>query len=205
MSYVHEEDASVQLPKVMIVIASTRPGRAGLPVGQWIEHEARLNGGFEVVVTDLAELNLPFLDEPNHPRLHQYTHQHTKDWSAKVDACDAFIFVTPEYNHSMNAPLKNALDYLCQEWQYKPVAFVSYGGVSGGTRAVQVIKQVVAALKMVAVYEAVNIPFVHQYIDEERNFQPSEPAQRAVPVMLNELHRWAVALKPMRTHTAHPA
>jgi len=205
MNYMHEEGAGVSLPKVMIIIASTRPGRAGLPVGQWIEREARRHGGFEVEVTDLAELNLPFMDEPNHPRLRQYTHQHTKDWSAKVEACDAFIFVTPEYNHSMNAPLKNALDYLQHEWQYKPVVFVSYGGISGGTRAVQVIKQVVAALKMMAVTEAVNIPFVHQHIDEERNFQPSDAAEKAAPVMLNELHRWAVALQPMRKRAVQPS
>lgn len=205
MSYVHEEDAGAKLPRVMIIIASTRPGRAGLPVGEWVEREVRKHGGFEVAFTDLAELNLPFMDEPNHPRLRQYVHQHTKDWSAKVAACDAFIVVTPEYNHSMNAPLKNALDYLLHEWQYKPVAFVSYGGISAGTRAVQVLKQVVAALKMMAIPEAVNIPFVHQFIDEERNFQPNDATERAVPIMLNELHRWAVALQPMRQRVAHPS
>ena len=107
--------------KLMIVIASTRPGRVGLPVGTWFTNRVREQGGFEIDLVDLAELKLPFMDEPNHPRLRQYTHQHTKEWSARVDAAEAFVFVMPEYNYGFNAPLKNAIDYLLQEWQYKPV------------------------------------------------------------------------------------
>src|SRR5947209_7654159 len=122
-------------PKLEIIIASTRPGRVGLPVAQWFYQRAVAHGGFEVELVDLAEINLPFMDEPKHPRLRQYVHQHTRDWSAKVDSADAFVFVTPEYNFSFNAVLKNALDYLHWEWQYKPAGFVSYGGVSAGTRA----------------------------------------------------------------------
>ena len=131
------------MPTLQIIIASTRPGRVGEPVADWFSARARQHGGFELDVVDLAELALPFMDEPNHPRLRRYEHQHTKDWSARVDAADAFVFVTPEYNHSYNAPLKNAIDYLHQEWEYKPVGFVSYGGVAAGTRAVQALKQVV--------------------------------------------------------------
>ena len=82
------------------------------------------------------------MDEPKHPRLREYEHQHTKDWSARVEAADAFVFVHPEYNYGITAPLKNALDYLSQEWNYKPLGLVSYGGVSAGTRAAQMIKQV---------------------------------------------------------------
>src|SRR6188508_1607060 len=103
----HGETAETVLPKLMIIIASTRPGRVGLPVARWFARDAIAHGGFEVEVTDLAELALPFMDEPNHPRLRQYTHQHTKEWSAKVDAADAFVFVMPEYNYGFNAPLKN--------------------------------------------------------------------------------------------------
>ena len=88
--------------------------------------------GFQPELVDLAEVALPFMDEPNHPRLRTYIHQHTKDWSAKIEAGDAFVFVMPEYNHGMTAPLKNALDYLQHEWQYKPLGFVSYGGVAAG-------------------------------------------------------------------------
>ena len=129
-------------PVLRIIIGSTRPGRVGPSVAAWITDRAIEHGGFDVQVTDLAELNLPFLDEPNHPRLRQYTHQHTKDWSALVDASDAFIFVTPEYNHGFNAVVKNAIDYLHGEWQHKPAGIVSYGGVAAGTRATQMLSAI---------------------------------------------------------------
>jgi NAD(P)H-dependent FMN reductase len=185
-------------PRLQVIIASTRPGRVGLPVAQWLYDRAVAHGGFEVEIVDLAEINLPFMDEPNHPRLRQYTHQHTKDWSAKVDAADAFVFVMPEYNYGFTAPLKNAIDYLHHEWQYKPVGFVSYGGVSAGTRAVQMVKQVVTTLKMVPVGEAVSIPFVQQFIGEEGEVQANETMEMAAKAMLDELQRWTAALEPLR-------
>lgn len=185
--------------KVGIVIASTRPGRVGLSVGQWVRDRAAEHAGFEIKVLDLAEINLPFMDEPNHPRLRQYIHQHTKDWSAAIDDLDAFVFVLPEYNYGMTAPLKNALDFLSQEWQYKPVGLVSYGGLAGGTRAAQMLKQVVTALKMMPLTEAVAIPFVNQYLDDEQRFQPTESMENSLETMFKELGRWAVALQAMRT------
>src|ERR1035441_10325151 len=117
------------MPTLTVIIGSTRPGRAGLPIAQWFVGRAIAHGAFEVRVVDLAELNLPFLDEPNHPRLRQYTHQHTKNLSAIVSASDAFVIVTPEYNYGLTAPVKNAIDFLNQEWMDKPIGFVSYGGV----------------------------------------------------------------------------
>ncbi|HEX5299265.1 MAG TPA: NADPH-dependent FMN reductase, partial [Streptosporangiaceae bacterium] len=103
-------------PVLQVIIGSTRPGRVGKPVADWIIERARARGEFEVVVSDLAEINLPMFDEPNHPRFHQYVHQHTKDWSAIVARSDAFVFVIPEYNYGFNAATKNALDYLNAEW-----------------------------------------------------------------------------------------
>src|SRR5690606_1312929 len=143
-----------------IIIASTRPGRAGLPIGRWFHQRAVDHGGFDVQWIDLAEINLPFLDEPHHPRLRRYIHQHTKDWSDRIDPIDAFVFVMPEYIQGINAPPKIAIDYLHQEWQHKPVGFVSYGGVSAGTRAAAAAKQVVTNLKMVPMVETVAIPYV---------------------------------------------
>ena len=99
---------SAERPRLLIIIASTRPGRAGLPIGEWVRDQALAHGGFELDVADLAAIDLPLLDEPNHPRLHQYTHAHTFAWSARVAAADAIIFVMPEYNHGFNAALKNA-------------------------------------------------------------------------------------------------
>jgi len=186
------------MPRLQIIIASTRPGRVGLPVARWFEQRARAHGGFEIEVVDLLELNLPFLDEPKHPRLRQYTHQHTKEWSAKVDAADAFAFVMPEYNHGFNAPLKNAIDFLNQEWRDKPVGFVSYGGVSAGTRAVQMLKQVVTTLNMFALFEAVSIPFVAQFIGEDGEIHANETMEQAADAMLDALLRYSHVLAQLR-------
>ena len=180
-----------------IIIASTRPGRAGLPVANWFVPVARAHGGFDVEVTDLAELDLPFMDEPKHPRLREYTREHTREWSATVEASDAFVFVMPEYNFGINAPLKNAIDYLHHEWQDKPVGFVSYGGISAGTRAVQMTKQIVSSVKMLPVYEAVYIPFVAGQIADGR-FTPSDTTQQAATALLDELVRVEAALRPLR-------
>ena len=168
------ESMRMSKPTLMIVIGSTRPGRVGLPVAEWFRDRALAHGGFAIDVADLAEINLPFMDEPYHPRLRKYQHAHTKAWSARVEAADAFVFVSPEYNHGLSAPLKNAIDYLSQEWQYKPLGLVTYGGVSAGTRAAQMIKPIVAALKMVPMVEAVTIPFVSQFVDETGKFAPNE-------------------------------
>jgi NAD(P)H-dependent FMN reductase len=184
--------------RLMIVIASTRPGRVGLPIGRWFDARARDHGSFDVELVDLFELDLPFMDEPNHPRFHSYTQQHTKDWGARVEAADAFVFVTPEYNYGYPAALKNAIDYLHVEWQYKPVGFVSYGGIAAGTRAVQQLKQVVTTLKMTPLFEAVSIPFVAQFIDDEGGVQANEVMEQACDAMLDELARVAQALAPLR-------
>jgi len=183
----------------MIVIASTRPGRIGLPVSEWLETRVAAHGGFDVDVADLAAIDLPMMDEPNHPRLKKYEHQHTKDWSARVDAADAFAFVHPEYNYGITAPLKNAVDYLHLEWAYKPVGLVSYGGVSAGLRAAQMIKQVVTTLKMTPVAEAVSIPFVAQFVGDEGEIVANEVMEKAADAMLDEIARYVEALKPLRT------
>jgi NAD(P)H-dependent FMN reductase len=193
------------MPRLSIIIGSTRPGRAGLPIADWFTDRARQHGGFEIDVVDLAELSLPMLDEPNHPRLRQYTHQHTKDWSARVAGSDAFVFVTPEYNHGYSAALKNAIDYLHHEWHYKPVGFVSYGGVAAGTRAMQQLKQVVTALRMLPLTDAVNIPFHTQFLDDDGRVQANEVMEQAADVMLDELLRVETTLRPLRESVEQPA
>ena len=186
-------------PTLQIIIASTRPGRVGLPVADWFEQEAIAHGAFHVERVDLAKWDLPLLDEPNHPRLRRYVHQHTRDWSASIEAADAFAFVMPEYNFGINAALKNAIDYLHHEWAYKPVGFVSYGGVSAGTRAVQMAKQVVTGLRMTPIYDAVSIPFVAQLLNEERTrLQANEVMETAAQAMLDELARVEAATRTLR-------
>jgi len=115
----------VAKPTLQIIIASTRPGRVGPSVAAWFHDRAVKAGDFEVELIDLAEVNLPMFDEPKHPRFGEYVHQHTKDWSATIARADAYVFVIPEYNYGYNAAIKNAIDYLNREWQYKPLGFVT--------------------------------------------------------------------------------
>lgn len=175
-------------PRLMVIIGSTRPGRVGAAIGEWFAIRAREHGRFDIEVADLAAINLPLLDEPNHPRLRQYVHQHTRDWSVLIDRADAVVFVTPEYNHGYPAAVKNAIDFLYNEWIDKPVGFVSYGGVSAGTRSVTQLKAVVTAVGMIPVLDMVNIPFVAQFIDNGR-LEASDVMDQAAQAMLDELFR----------------
>lgn len=186
-------------PVLQVIVASTRPGRVGRTVADWFIGLAEQHGGFEVQVSDLAELALPLMNEPQHPKLRRYQHQHTKEWSARVDAADAFVVVMPEYNYTFTAPLKNAIDYLHAEWAYKPVGFVSYGGVSGGLRAVQSLKPVVSTLNMFALPAAVSLRFVANSI-VDGTLVPDEPATGTAKAMLDELVRVAEALRPLRAN-----
>ena len=180
-----------------VIIGSTRPGRVGLPIGQWFLERARIHGKFTVQLLDLQELNLPLLDEPKHPRLGQYEKEHTKAWSELIKASDAFVFVTPEYNFSAPPALLNALNYLFHEWAYKPAGFVSYGGMSGGIRAVQMLKQPLIAMKVVGIPESVAIAYFSQLMTDGA-FNGSEALETSAITMLNELARWTEALRALR-------
>jgi NAD(P)H-dependent FMN reductase len=187
------------MPLLQVIVASTRPGRIGLPVATWVAAAAVKHGAFDVELVDLAAHDLPLMDEPNHPRLRRYTHAHTLRWSETVDRADAFVIVHPEYNHSFNAAIKNALDYLHQEWADKPVGFVSYGGVSGGLRAAEALKQVVTTLRMVPVVEAVPIPLVGSFLNDDGEFVPNEVIAAGTGPMFTELARVHGALAPLRS------
>lgn len=186
------------MPKLYVIAVSTRPNRAGFPLAQWIFDLAKAHGGFEVELVDLRDAGLPLFDEPNHPRLRQYEHEHTKRWSAKIDAADAFIFVTPEYNHGSPPSLINALDYLVHEWAHKPVSFVSYGGPAGGTRAVQMVKPMLVALKMTPLFESVMVPLFTHSIDAHQVFHPTELQESHAKLMLDALLKWTAVLAALR-------
>jgi NAD(P)H-dependent FMN reductase len=189
----------VSKPVLQVIVCSTRPGRVGVAIASWFYEIARLRDYFEVEFVDLVEYDLPLLDEPVQPFRREYTHDHTRRWSETVTRGDAFVFVIPEYNHSFNGAVKNALDYLHTEWAYKPVGFVSYGGVAAGTRALQALKPVVSALRMTPVMEAVNIPFVAKFIDDDGRFVPNELLLTGAADMLAELAKVEAALRPLRT------
>jgi len=187
------------MPKLYVIAVSTRPGRAGFPLVQWFTERAKAHGGFDVELVDLKEENLPMFDEPRHPRLRQYEHEHTKRWSAKIDAADAFVFVTPEYNHGTPPSLINALIYLVHEWAHKPVSFVSYGGPAGGTRAVQMVKPMLVALKMLPLMESVMVPTFAHHIDDQGVFRASELQESHATGTLDALLKWTQTLAAMRS------
>ena len=185
------------MPRLTIIIASVREGRGGEAVARWFIERARQHGKFDVQLADLRELNLPILNEPHHPRLKKYVHESTKQWSAIVDGSDAFVFVSAEYNYSTPPALVNALDTVYHEWTYKPVGFVTYGGISGGLRAMQMTRMMVTGFKMMPMVEAVNIPFYTQFV-QDGVFKANETHEKSVAPMLDELFRWSEALKTLR-------
>lgn len=183
--------------RLMVIVTSTREQRAGRAIAEWFVERARRHGTFELELVDLKELALPLLDEPIHPIKRQYQHAHTLDWSRRVAAADAFVFVVPEYNHGMPPALLNALDYLYAEWNYKAAAFVSYGGMSGGTRSVQMAVPVLTALRMMPIPDAVALPYAVRHL-ENGVFAPGETPEAVVPKLLAELARWTGALATLR-------
>jgi NAD(P)H-dependent FMN reductase len=184
-------------PRLHTIIASTRPGRVGPAIAQWFHEFAASHGKFDAKLVDLAQFNLPLYDEPHHPMRRQYEHEHTKKWAASVNAADALVFVIPEYNYSPPPSFSNALDYVFWEWQYKPVAFVSYGGVSGGLRAVQPARLHASTLKMMPIPEGVALPGVFTQLKDGK-FTANDLNTQGATATLNELLKWADALKPLR-------
>jgi NAD(P)H-dependent FMN reductase len=180
-----------------VVVASVREGRVGYAIAEWVVEAAAAHGAFSPRLVDLREAGLPLLEEPAHPRLQQYTDERTRAWSDAVAATDAFVFVTPEYNHCAPPALVNALDHLYVEWNYKAAGFVSYGGVSGGLRSVQSAKPLLCALKVVPIVEAVTLPSVHKLVEDGR-FTPGPSHLKAAEMMLDELKRWTDALAVLR-------
>jgi NAD(P)H-dependent FMN reductase len=184
-------------PRLHTLICSTRPGRVGPAVAQWAHETAQAHGGFDARLVDLASFELPVYDEPEHPRFARYQHAHTQAWSASVAEADAFLFVMPEYNFGPPGALLNAMNYLVREWQYKAVAFVSYGGISGGIRAVQATKPLLTTLKVMPMLEAVAVMNVAQHL-KDHAFVPAEVHQASATATLDELLRWTGALRTLR-------
>lgn len=191
--------------KLNIIVGSTRPGRVGPAIGQWVEAQARAHGQFDVELVDLASFALPLLDEPGHPALQQYANEPTKRWSASVASADAFVFVTPEYDFFAPASLVNAVQVLLKEWFYKPAGVVSYGGVSGGLRATQTLRQLLGNVNVHAIPQGVPIPFAAKFLNDEASFTPDDPVVDGANLMLGELHKWAGALRPLRAPAAEQA
>ena len=184
-------------PVLTVIVASIRDGRKGRAVADWFVAEAQKHGGFDVQIADLKSIDLPLMTEPNHPRMKQYTQEKTWEWSRMIDASDAFAFVMPEYNHSLIAPLANAIDYLSQEWNHKPAAIVSYGGLSGGQRAAQDLRTRLTALSVVSMPAQVSLPFFNEHITDGI-FEGYELANVAVNDVVTAMAKWHPALQTLR-------
>lgn len=184
-------------PIIKIITGSTRPGRFNTQPAQWIYEIAKKRDDMTVEFIDLAEVNLPLLDEPVPPSVHKYSKDHTKKWSETINSGDGFIFVTPEYNHSYSPVLKNAIDFLFQEWHYKPLSFVSYGTV-GGARAVEHLRGVAGEIKMYDLREGVMFPEPWLNKDDKGNYQFNENHEKSASTMLNALVFWAKNMKEGR-------
>jgi NAD(P)H-dependent FMN reductase len=196
MSVVNETALEEFMIRIAIIIGSTRPGRNGEAVAQWVYEIAQRRNDAQFELVDIKDFNLPLLDEPVPPSLGQYTKEHTKAWSAKIDSFDAYVFVTPEYNHGTSAALKNAIDFIYKEWNNKAAGFVGYGGASG-TRAVENLRLIMGEMQVADVRAQVGLSL---YTDFENFsvFKPAPQQEQSVNAMLDQVIAWGVALKALR-------
>ncbi|MGI3163357.1 NADPH-dependent FMN reductase [Pseudooceanicola sp. 200-1SW] len=184
--------------KLKVIIGSTRPGRVGPSVANWVNSGARDHGGFEVELVDLAEIGLPLLDEPNHPAMQKYENESTKKWSAVIGDADAVILVTPEYDFFAPATLVNALQVIAVEWKYKPVGLVSYGGISGGLRSAQELRTLISNKGAMPLPNVVPIPMVFPLL-EDGTVKANDPMKDGLQGLFDELVKWGQALKPLHS------
>jgi NAD(P)H-dependent FMN reductase len=186
--------------RIAIIIGSTRPGRKGEVVAKWIYEIAQKRSDAEFELVDIKDFNLPLLDEPMPPMMGQYTHQHTRTWSAKIASFDAYVFVTPEYNHATSGALKNGIDFLYHEWVNKSAGFVGYGGASG-TRAVENLRLVMGEMQVADVRAQVGLSLFTDF-ENFSVFKPAPQQEKSVNAMLDQVIAWGGALKTMQEKKA---
>lgn len=183
--------------KIGIIIGSTRPGRNSEAVGKWIYDLAQQrNDDAQYELVDIADFNLPLLDEPMPPSFGQYEKEHTKKWAAKIDSFDGYIFVTPEYNHATSGALKNAIDFLYKEWNNKAAGFVGIGS-TGGTRAVENLRLIMGELQVADVRSQVALSLFTDF-ENFSVFKPGDHHLDAVNSMFDQVLSWSKALKTVR-------
>jgi NAD(P)H-dependent FMN reductase len=187
--------------KVAIIIGSTRPGRVGEAVGRWVYELAKNRNDAQFELVDIKEYGLPLLDEPVPPSQGKYSKEHTKRWAAKIDSFDAFVFVTPEYNHGINGALKNAIDFLYAEWNNKAAGFVGYGS-AGGARAVESLRLVMAELQVADVRAQVALSLFTDF-ENFTVFKPASYHEKSLNGVFDQVIAWGGALKAMREKSDH--
>ncbi|MGD1218340.1 MULTISPECIES: NADPH-dependent FMN reductase [Streptomyces] len=184
------------MTRIGIIIGSTRPGRNGEAVANWVHAIASQRTDAEFEIVDLLDYKLPHLDEAMPPSLGQYSQPHTREWADKISSFDGFVIVTPEYNHSTSGVLKNAIDFLYAEWNNKAVGFVSYGS-TGGTRAVEHLRLVAGELQMADVRSQVALSLFTDF-ENFSVFRPGDIHLDGLNTMLDQLLNWSNALRHLR-------
>ncbi|WP_037600028.1 NADPH-dependent FMN reductase [Streptacidiphilus rugosus] len=182
--------------KIAIILGSTRPGRNGKAVADWVLDRAGARTAAEYELVDLADYPLPHLDEATPPSMGQYEGEHTKAWATKIAEFDGYIFVTPEYNHSTSGVLKNAIDYLYAEWNNKAAAFVSYGSL-GGARAIEHLRTVASELQLAHVRQQLSFSLFSDF-ENFSVFKPGPQHDDAAIALFDQLESWTSALKTTR-------
>lgn len=182
--------------RLAIIVGSTRPGRKAEDVARWVYEIARQRNDAQVELVDIQDFNLPLLDEPVPPSMGQYSNEHTKVWAAKIASFDAYVFVTPEYNHGTSAALKNAIDYLYAEWNNKAASFVGYGS-AGGARAVEHLRLVMGELMVADVRAQVMLSLFTDF-ENFTTFKPAPHHEKSVTTMLDQVISWGTALRNVR-------
>lgn len=183
--------------KIAIILGSTRPGRRGEAVARWVHEIAQKRTDAEFELVDIADFNLPLYDEPNPPMMSKYMKPHTLAWSEAIRPFDGFVFVTPEYNHAVPGALKNAIDFLFNEWKNKAAGIVSYGGGTGGARAAENLRLILSELHVAHVRAQVTLSLFTDF----ENFSILKPAPRqeaAANTLFDEVIAWSGALKVLR-------
>lgn len=189
--------------KIAIIVGSTRPGRKADAVAAWVHGIAAKRSDAEFEIVDIKDFNLPLLDEPVPPSMNKYSKDHTKAWSAKIAAFDAYVFVTPEYNHATSGALKNAIDFLYKEWNNKAAGFVGYGS-AGGTRAVENLRLIMAEVQIADVRAQVALSLATDF-ENYATFKPGPQHEKSVNAMLDQLVAWGGAMKTVREGSARAA
>lgn len=182
--------------KIAVITGSTRPGRNNVAVAQWVLEQAQSVAGASYELVDIADFNLPLLDEPMPALMQQYQNEHTQRWAAKIAEFDGYIFVTPEYNHSITGALKNAIDYLNVEWNDKAAAFVGYGS-AGGVRAVEHLRHIASEVRLAHVRDQVQLSLFTDF-ENFSVFKPQPMHVETLQTMVKDLIRWAGAMKTLR-------
>lgn len=182
--------------KVGVIAGSTRPNRKSIDVAKWTLEIAKKRGDAEYELVDIKDYELPLLDEPIPPSQGKYQHAHTKKWAAKIAGLDAFVFVTPEYNHGIPGALKNAVDYLFAEWNNKAAGFVGYGS-AGGARAVEQMRLVMAEVRVATVRSQVMLSLFTDF-ENYTVFKPHAHHEKTVGTVLDEVLSWGGAMKTLR-------